>query len=136
MAIVKYTAKDGTQYAYSSESRWDPELKNNRPVRKYLGKVNPVTGEIIPSSGQRGRKKGSTNKPKEGAAPQEGQKKPQETSAEDGAQTENSGDGELAALREQFRQLQQENEALKKRVQGLENILRLIRDEAAEVSGE
>ena len=47
MAIVKYTHKDGSQYAYSSLACWDPIRKQNRPVRKYLGKVDPSYTDII-----------------------------------------------------------------------------------------
>ena len=34
---------------------YDPEKKQSRPVRKYLGKVDPETGEIISTKGKRGR---------------------------------------------------------------------------------
>lgn len=43
--------------AYESTSHYDPETKQSRPVRKYLGREDPVTGELIPSSQKRGRKK-------------------------------------------------------------------------------
>ena len=58
MSIVKYTnKKTGVVTLYESTSHYDPETKQSRPVRKYLGREDPVTGELIPSSGQRGRKK-------------------------------------------------------------------------------
>lgn len=60
MSIVKYTnKKTGVVTLYESTSHYDPETKQSRPVRKYLGREDPVTGELIPSSGTRGRKKGS-----------------------------------------------------------------------------
>ena len=60
MSIVKYTnKKTGVVTLYESTSHYDPETKQSRPVRKYLGREDPVTGELIPSSGKRGRKKGS-----------------------------------------------------------------------------
>ena len=43
--------------AYESTSHYDPETKQSRPVRKYLGREDPITGELIPSSRKRGRKK-------------------------------------------------------------------------------
>ena len=58
MSIVKYTnKKTGVVTLYESTSHYDPETKQSRPVRKYLGREDPVTGELIPSSQKRGRKK-------------------------------------------------------------------------------
>jgi len=34
---------------------YDPVTKQSRPKRKYLGTIDPETGELIPSSGRRGR---------------------------------------------------------------------------------
>lgn len=61
MSIVKYkNKKTGVITWYESTSHYDPETKQSRPIRKYLGKEDPVTGELIPSSGKRGRKSGSS----------------------------------------------------------------------------
>lgn len=58
MSIVKYTnKKTGVVSWYESTSHYDPETKQSRPTRKYLGREDPITGELIPSSRQRGRKK-------------------------------------------------------------------------------
>ena len=58
MSIVKYKNKNsGVVSWYESTSHYDPETKQSRPVRKYLGREDPATGELIPSSGKRGRKK-------------------------------------------------------------------------------
>lgn len=63
MTIVRYTnKKTGVVSLYESTSHYDPETKQSRPIRKYLGREDPVTGELIPSSGKRGRKKGSETK--------------------------------------------------------------------------
>jgi len=60
MSIVRYTnKKTGSVALYESTSHYDPVTKTSRPIRKYLGIEDPVTGELIPSSGQRGRKKGT-----------------------------------------------------------------------------
>lgn len=57
MSIVRYTNKQtGVVTVYESTSYYDPILKQSRPKRKYLGIEDPVTHEIIPSSGKRGRK--------------------------------------------------------------------------------
>lgn len=64
MSIVKYTNKTtGAVTWYESTSHYDPETKQSRPVRKYLGREDPVTGELIPSSGKRGRKKSDGSAP-------------------------------------------------------------------------
>ena len=54
VAIVKIKTKYGV-YVYDSIAKWDPKLKQSRPIRKYLGKLGP-SGEIIPTGGKRGRK--------------------------------------------------------------------------------
>ena len=62
MAIVKIHNKArGVTYVYESHSYWDKELKQPRSNRKLIGKVDPETGEIVPT-GKRGRRKGSTNR--------------------------------------------------------------------------
>lgn len=59
MSIVIYTnKKTGIRYAYENESYWVPELKQARNRRKYLGRVDD-DGNIIPSTGKRGRPAGS-----------------------------------------------------------------------------
>ena len=61
MAIIKQYHKDtDTTYVYESESYWDPELKQARSKRRCIGKVDPKTGEIVPT-GTRGRKKKETS---------------------------------------------------------------------------
>ena len=56
MAIIRQYHKDtDTTYVYESESYWDPELKQARSKRRCIGKVDPDTGEVIPT-GKRGRK--------------------------------------------------------------------------------
>lgn len=60
MSIVRYVnKKTGKVAIYESTSHYDPETKQSRPIRKYLGTQDPETGELIPSSGKRGRKKSS-----------------------------------------------------------------------------
>ena len=55
MPIVKYKNQSGVTYAYEQTSVYDSEKKQSRPVRKYLGRVDPDTGEIISTKGKRGR---------------------------------------------------------------------------------
>ena len=57
MSIVRYTdKKTGRVVLYESTSHYDPVTKQSRPIRKYLGVEDPVTGELIPSTGKPGRK--------------------------------------------------------------------------------
>ena len=65
VSIVRYTNKEtGVVTLYESTSYYDPVTKQSRPKRKYLGIEDPETGELVPSSGKRGRKKAA-----EGDAP-------------------------------------------------------------------
>ncbi len=66
MSIVRYVnKKSGTVALYESTSHYDPVTKQSRPKRKYLGTEDPETGELIPSSGKRGRKKSADGNEKE-----------------------------------------------------------------------
>ena len=56
MPIIKVRGKNGHYYAVESTSRYVPG-KGSRPIKKYLGRYDEDTGELIPSSGKRGRKK-------------------------------------------------------------------------------
>lgn len=61
--IVYQTDKrTGIKYAYESISYWDRDKKQPRSKRKYLGKVDPVSGEILTS---RSRKRGITGSSQE-----------------------------------------------------------------------
>lgn len=54
--IVKhYDKKTGRTRVYESTPHYDPVTKQSRPKRKYLGTLDSETGELIPSSGRRGR---------------------------------------------------------------------------------
>lgn len=56
MAIIKQYHKDtDTTYVYESTSYWDSEKGQSRSTRKVIGKIDPATGEIVPT-GKRGRK--------------------------------------------------------------------------------
>ena len=50
MATIKqYNKKTGTTYVYESHSYWDKERKQHRSDRKLIGKIDPETGEIVPT---------------------------------------------------------------------------------------
>lgn len=57
MAIIKQLDKrSGITYVYDSKSYRDPETKKVRSKRTLIGKLDPETGEIIPTDG-RGKKR-------------------------------------------------------------------------------
>ncbi len=61
MAIITQTDKrSGITYAYETQYYWDKENKQSRFKRECIGKVNPVTGKIVPTSGR--VKKGESKK--------------------------------------------------------------------------
>lgn len=63
MSISKWKNKAGVTYAYEIISHYDPETKQSRPKKVYLGRVNPETGEIEPTSGKRGRPRKQPEEP-------------------------------------------------------------------------
>lgn len=64
-SIVRHTDKrSGITYAYESISYWDKEKKMSRCKRKLIGRVDPETGEIVPTDG-RNRRNSPYQKPVE-----------------------------------------------------------------------
>lgn len=53
--VYQENPKTHVKYAYESVSYWDKDKKAPRSKRRYLGRVDPETGEIIES--RRNRKK-------------------------------------------------------------------------------
>ena len=54
-----YNKRTGITYVYEVlESKWSPERHRCEQKRKLIGKIDPITGEIVPT-GKRGRPKGS-----------------------------------------------------------------------------
>ena len=53
MAIIKqHDKRSGITYVYESHSYWDPEKKMTRAKRKLIGKIDPDTGETVPTDGR------------------------------------------------------------------------------------
>lgn len=115
MAIVKqYHAASDTTYVYESENYWDPVKKQGRSRRKCIGKIDPETGEIVPT-GKRGRKK----------------KEPEKTEYDDKEFREMKSKyehtyAELISTRGQMSALKAENEQLKKANRQLSQMLERI----------
>lgn len=105
MAIVKQYHKDSdTTYVYESTSYWDAEKGQSRSKRKVIGKVDPVTGEVVPTGG-RGRKKKNPDAPEGGAAAK--------SLAED-IETIRRQQIEISTLSEKIAALETENKRLKR----------------------
>ena len=63
MSISKsYNKQNGVTYVYEViENYWDKEKKQSRSKRKLIGKIDPVSGEMIPTT-PKGRKGKTENK--------------------------------------------------------------------------
>ena len=62
MAIIKqFDKRSGITYVYDSKSHYDKEKKCSRAKRTLIGKIDPETGEMVPTDG---RHKGAKSKPK------------------------------------------------------------------------
>ncbi len=56
MSTIIHTKIRGTTYCYYSESYWDKKSKSPKSKRVLIGKIDPETGEMVPTR-PRGRKK-------------------------------------------------------------------------------
>ena len=64
MAIVTQIDKrTGITYAYETQYYWDKEKQQSRAKRVCVGKVDPVTNEIIPTRGRSKKKETPSNRP-------------------------------------------------------------------------
>ena len=53
MAIIKqFDKRSGITYVYDSKSFYDKEKKCSRAQRTLIGKIDPETGDIIPTDGR------------------------------------------------------------------------------------
>ena len=116
--VHHYDKKTGKTRVYESTPHYDPVTKQSRPKRKYLGTLDDETGELIPSSGRRGRRKSPMNEP---------------ANTETGAssekicallQTISDKDDEIASLKSQIKDLQSTIRSYQKTCTSISNILR------------
>ncbi len=76
MAIIKqFDKRSGITYVYDSKSFYDKEKKCSRAKRVLIGKLDPDSGQIIPTDG---RNKGARSKPKQLSSEIDMQKRIQE----------------------------------------------------------
>ncbi|MBQ9307237.1 MAG: hypothetical protein IJ229_04860 [Clostridia bacterium] len=51
--VLQHDNRVGITYAYHNKAVWDKDLKKASTSRILIGKLDPVTGEIVKSSGKR-----------------------------------------------------------------------------------
>ena len=99
MAIIKqFDKRSGITYVYDSKSYYDKEKKCSRAKRTLIGKIDPDTGEIIPTDG---RNKGAKSKP-------------------DSVSPEINKDKRIQELEDENRQLKLQVSALKKELERIQ----------------
>ena len=116
MSIVKsYSKANDTTYVYEQDMKWNPVTKRPEGTRKLIGKIDPVTGEIIPT-GKKGRKKKEKTESIPVSSASDLEKKNQQLQAQ------------VDTLREQVTSLYAENSTLKRENSLLTKKLDQIRD--------
>lgn len=50
--VYQKDKRSGITYAYESKAYWDKEKKQSRAKRTLIGRVDPDTGEIVPTDGR------------------------------------------------------------------------------------
>ena len=53
--VYQQNKKSGVIYAYENRSYWDQEKKQSRANRKLIGKIDPLTGNMIPTRGRKAK---------------------------------------------------------------------------------
>lgn len=116
--VHHYDKKTGKTRVYESTPHYDPVTKQSRPKRKYLGTLDDETGELIPSSGRRGRRKSPINEPTNTGT--------DSTSAKIDAllQSISDKDDEIASLKYEIKELQSTVRSYQKTCASISNILR------------
>ena len=100
MAIIKqFDKRSGITYVYDSKSYYDKEKKCSRAKRTLIGKIDPDTGEMIPTDG---RNKGAKSK-------------------SDSLPAEINKDKRIRELEDENRQLNLQISALKKELERIRN---------------
>ena len=116
--VHHYDKKTGKTRVYESTPHYDPVTKQSRPKRKYLGTLDDETGELIPSSGRRGRRKSPINEPTNTGT--------DSASAKIDAllQSISYKDDEIASLKSEIKELQSTVRSYQKTCASISNILR------------
>ena len=128
MAIIKqYHPDTQTTYVYESTYYWDADKQQSRSKRKLIGKVDPKTGETVPT-GKRGPKKRSNTGASVQTAPAE------VPSGEETIpyRTYRESQQRIADLTLALAEKEKENKALRKRN---EDLSRTLNDVVSKITG-
>ena len=102
MAIIRQTnKKTGITYVIDSESYWDKEKQQPRSRRKIIGKIDPITGEVVPTNSHQ-KRRSTVAEPASVSA---------SVNADDEARTDRA---RIRELEKQVSKLQKQEEALLK----------------------
>lgn len=61
--VYQKDKRTGITYVYESTAVWDKEKKQSRAKRRLIGRLDPETGEVVPTDG-RGKKRSPYYDPK------------------------------------------------------------------------
>lgn len=123
MSIVKLRRPNGIVYAYEYSSETDPVTNKSHQVRKYLGRFDEETGEIINTGGKRGR-----------PAKREPRKAPTPTTDEELAKEYQEKCEELDVVRAQLERLQADYDSLSTRNAQLRKTLQEVAKAVSKIS--
>jgi len=62
--VYQKNRKTGITYVYNNQAYWDKEKQQSRAKRKLIGKLDPDTGEIVPTRSYRKDTEQERNIPK------------------------------------------------------------------------
>ena len=51
--VRQQNKKSGVVYVYEDRPYWNPTIKQSRSKRVCVGKIDPVTGDVVPTRGRR-----------------------------------------------------------------------------------
>jgi hypothetical protein len=60
--VYKKNKKSGVVYVYEDHPYWDPQIKQSRSKRTCIGKIDPHTGNVVPTRGRRKSKQKASEK--------------------------------------------------------------------------
>ena len=124
MAIVKYKNQSGIEYAYEQISVYDAERKQSRPVKKYLGRVDSETGEIIKTTGKRGRPPKDPEKKGKGAG---------SAGENDYRALYDMKSREVESLKKELSKTAEERDRLSAQLSELKKVITVIREQVSSV---
>ena len=135
----------GVTYVYSSESYYDPDKKQSRSKRKLIGKVDPETGEVVPT-GKRGRKKstaenGATSKVRSSSDGNGGKQNdpvnnPESVDVDGLNQRLQAQEKEIDLLKNRISILESDNEKLRTEREKTNTLLKKQREQLEDLAGE